>query len=93
MSEPKWTPGPWSAHEAKFGWEVVVGERPLYGKSITGWGAVSTTEANARLIAAAPELYEALEALRPYFEGEHYPDHPHCVLIRAALAKARGETP
>jgi hypothetical protein len=47
-------------------------------------------EANARLIAAAPDLLAALEAVRPYFEGEHAYDHPHCVQLRDALAKATG---
>lgn len=44
-----------------------------------------------RLIAAAPELYAALEAVRPYFEGEHHPDHPHCRQLQAALTKVRGD--
>ena len=44
--------------------------------------------ANARLIAAAPELLEALKSLLPYFEGEHHPDHPHVREAKVAIAKA-----
>lgn len=55
----KHTPGPWRANNrdktSKQGWEVLA-----ENKAITGWGSVQTTEANARLIAAAPELLEAL---------------------------------
>ncbi len=58
-------------------------------------------EPNARLIAAAPELMEALEAHDEYMSA-HYPEGPACdalhptasanwVRIRAAIAKARGQ--
>ena len=39
------------------------------------------------LIAAVKALEAALREIQPYFEGEHYYGHPHCVLIRAALAQ------
>ncbi|MAG25059.1 hypothetical protein CMI47_05705 [Candidatus Pacearchaeota archaeon] len=49
-------------------------------------------EANACLIAAAPELLEALEGLLPDFTGGLDPTEPECVVkARAAIAKARGE--
>jgi len=45
--------------------------------------------ANARLIAAAPEMYEALKALNK--AGGIWPDlHP---MVLAAIAKAEGATP
>jgi hypothetical protein len=52
-------------------------------------------EANAALIAAAPELYEALEkceeALALHLENDE--EYPSAIYeARAALAKARGET-
>lgn len=58
-------------------------------------------DANARLIAAAPELYEALEALLDAYM-ENAPSNPGpgfwdldrdsaVIAARAALAKARGE--
>jgi len=44
-----------------------------------------------KLRAVNAELLEALQAVAPYFEGEHAFDHPHCVQLRAAIAKAIGE--
>ena len=54
-----------------------------------------TDKANAHLIAAAPELYEALEAIIARWDAPLWKDiEPTAVCIgkgRAALAKARGE--
>lgn len=54
-------------------------------------------EANARLIAAAPDLYEALEAFCDAYVGESGLDRAmqdgidaHLISARAALQKARG---
>ena len=51
--------------------------------------------ANARLIAAAPELLEALEELSLLMDdvrnGEYTPDHLTTQPARAAIAKAKGE--
>jgi hypothetical protein len=47
------------------------------------------TLADARLIAAAPELLEALEAL--LVQVEQYGHKPECDAARAAIAKAKGE--
>jgi hypothetical protein len=46
------------------------------------------SEANARLIAAAPELYEALQLMEMRFGHVRV---PQVEAARAALAKARGE--
>lgn len=52
------------------------------------------TEANARLIAAAPELYEALEELLSATKEVGYVHYaPMRRKAEAVLAKARGETP
>ena len=48
-------------------------------------------EANAHLIAAAPELLEALENLLKVHEGEGGTQHHAGDMARAAIAKARGE--
>ena len=52
-------------------------------------------EANAHLIAAAPELYEALDELadlmQGVIEGDYKPDSFTLQVAKAALAKARGE--
>ena len=48
------------------------------------------TEANARLIAAAPELLEALELVMDRLVDRHETDEA-AVHARAAIAKAKGE--
>lgn len=48
-----------------------------------------STTANAHLIAAAPDLYEALAYARRFLKPE---DHD-TAFVDAALAKAKGETP
>lgn len=55
MSAPKFTPGPWHAHNI---WTERVGGTYVYplGKD------ENEAEANAQLCAAAPELYAELEA-------------------------------
>lgn len=91
-SETKWTPGPWSFQEID--------------PSDKDWGAceiwadpsdepVSTmvlSVDNARLIASAPELYEALDQLLDDM-GEDGLSVCRAAKdqARAALAKARGE--
>lgn len=52
---------------------------------------VATQEANARLIAAAPELLEALELLTAGIESSVSDTYIPLVKARAAIAKATGE--
>ena len=66
---------------------------------------MSTQDANARLIAAAPEMLEALLECDEYFDNhadaESFSDGTHeanaemrlLVTVRAAIAKATGGTP
>jgi hypothetical protein len=111
MSETKFTPGPWSqAHrETRTSWgystevftprnDEVVATVAWYPRDADEGGAIGTyREANAHLIAAAPELYEALVHFieDPTFQVavggnpnvvDRMLDH-----ARAALAKARGD--
>jgi hypothetical protein len=97
MSESKFTPGPWEA--------VPEGHRlSVWAK---GYGFVHTTEvpevnfratetanANARLIAAAPELLAALQALTDseghIWHGNSKECTGECKEVRAAIAKAEG---
>lgn len=107
MSGKKWTPGPWSAGYCiygKFDHVAVHGQRPQPGYIVPCVCLVAPRseeteedKANARLIAAAPELYDVLEELLGYSE----PPCGGCGCInaplsvyhkaKAALAKARGE--
>ena len=79
----KHTPGPWVAHETLV----------LFPKNAGGFDIRNcpNPESNARLIAAAPDLLEALQRL--------YKDLPYVnqanggMQARAAIAKATGEIP
>jgi hypothetical protein len=95
MSE--FTPGPWVFN----GWERV---RPVNGKDdgtddiCHVYGAGKPTEANGKLLAAAPELYEAcdecLHALRALIVHGQLSDDSIDYLekkLNAALNKADGE--
>lgn len=102
MSETRFTPGPWKAsttydgvdhiiHAAGVPWQLAY----LARHSEIDW----PLEANAHLIAAAPELVEALDRFVQITE-EHKRSH-HLPLVfqaalveaRKALSRARGEAP
>jgi hypothetical protein len=51
-----------------------------------------TDYANARLIAAAPELLEALLLVRDYVVTMKQMGHEYQIAIDAAIAKAKGES-
>lgn len=62
MSETKWTPGPWQAKRSgcisnRDGGELIA--TTGYRVAVVGGVAGEEDDANARLIAAAPEMYEA----------------------------------
>jgi hypothetical protein len=92
------TPGPWVASpairsgftiDAKCDPWMIVTTSDEEGR----YGSIET-EANARLIAAAPDLLEALQALANMaesFPSELHKDHPDVIAARAAIAKATGE--
>lgn len=98
MSEVKHTPGPWSylrtTHPRGY---IVTGRDGIYDIAIVrDVGGTPENAANARLIAAAPELLEALQGVlkagrgtsgRIILEGWHE------VVVRDAIAKATGERP
>ena len=103
----KHTPGPWIAQIPNIGedpferdergnqyWEIKPAEMLFDGRylDVTAW----TSEANARLIAAAPELLEALQAILENDGGEGSKCFNAIRLFdareeaRAAIAKATG---
>ena len=98
IKEFKHTPGPWVATVDEDGDNLSVRAESLpivagCGCCGSPWTAKANAKANASLIAAAPDLLEALELARP-FVAESIPamfgDGP-LAKIDAALAKARGE--
>lgn len=96
MSDTKFTPGPWTA-EAE---NVHVGCVAIcHGDADTwfeiwseNWGDGVDQKANANLIAAAPELYEALEQAVTLMQDSGYQNSHVAVRAgKAALAKVRGD--
>lgn len=90
------TPGPWNVVLPPTGEDVsIVGRTPahrnpifigrVYGPGILSKD-VTNRNANARLIAAAPELLQALRLLREHCEYEHLR-----VVADAVLAKVDGK--
>lgn len=92
MSELKATPGPWRVIEkAKpVGWAHFEVAWSDYDELVCD---IVYEEADAHLIAAAPEMYEALDAIVNCWDGPLYKHQmlPNIVKARAALKKARGE--
>jgi len=90
------TPGPWEFVQAGSGdfptWNVRIGERGLI--TLPATASMETMDADARLIAAAPELLEALRLCKRYIDGGHglYPGlhHEAYVAARDAIAKSEG---
>lgn len=75
---------------------VVIGETWLYGPGSNGKKHTLPATANARLIAAAPDLLEACEAALRAFEtlntiaARPFYERPINAKLRAAIEKARG---
>lgn len=93
------TPGPWTAEPRDDGADGFI-VRDADGEFVNylcdsryGDGRKDpTAEVNARLIAAAPELYEALRALLDGpGDGFGHPSEAERQKARAALAKVKGE--
>jgi hypothetical protein len=86
MSEKKWTPGPWADIQG------YVTCRGGYNVATVKSHGTYEGKANANLIAAAPDLYEALESL---IDAMQHPETDFLCdeigIARSALAKARGE--
>jgi hypothetical protein len=97
------TPGPWYVENHAImvnqPWRAYLGEgAPETVCEMVSSLSPEATAANARLIAAAPELLAALEGM---FNGTCFCDFAkggythhgrHCEIARAAIAKAKGET-
>lgn len=86
----KYTPGPWFTHRS--GFSTVYVEARIDGGLLQEVAACGPTEkaaeqqdANARLIAAAPDLLEALQDAALWVDGDLKSK------VRAAIAKATGE--
>ena len=100
MSEPKFTKGPWKAtydSQLQAAIEIYNTEDRVMVAVLPDRGTIEAMpeiEANANLIAAAPDMYEALEcACDKYcigYAGDSLVKCEDCVILKA-LRKARGE--
>jgi hypothetical protein len=95
-NDTKHTPGPWRADRCNPAGNILVEVGDGYGKNMiaTVWTDERPTgDANARLIAAAPELLaEAIELLRnaKYQDGQAIVLTQDCEALQAAIMKAEG---
>lgn len=96
MSKPKFTPGPWRTDCRLIGGQIRITQVPNANMTVAQVnGRQGEQEANARLIAAAPELLEALERLMLSRDASWTGGHDWEEALdeaAAALAKARGES-
>ncbi len=98
MSDAKFTPGPWTLTEPVGGDKVLRIEsngdrwKRLYCEVDKDDCCTETAIANANLIAAAPELLEALEMLSEMCDATGYALTPIRMKARAAIAKAKAPT-
>ena len=112
MSDTKWTPGPWAIAagyktmllvESRFGGPVC--DIECHCDADTGILPSEEEEGNAHLIAAAPELAEAVRKAEQLarvasdwnldeveIDGDMVPTHQLFDEFTAALAKARGQS-
>lgn len=90
----KHTPGPWYVVPCLTGAISINKDKQIPLATVGGasWHlGAEMCEANARLIAAAPELLAALKGAKYFLEGEDYLYAR--VVIRAAIIKAEGGKP
>lgn len=106
MSSGNYTPGPWSVKANNCYFEVssehgFIGDVCMSGHEFDSGNCLGpTAEANAKLIAAAPELLEALLRVRAQFSqagfspvpGSLNPVEDNFAFINAVINKALGES-
>jgi len=99
----KFSPGPWEAEESEYSIVITGQVSGRYQSIAAAWTAAILTgddlpaRANGALIAAAPEMYEALNVALTALESieaKTLAGHEGCIwpaeIVRAALAKANG---
>ena len=104
----KHTPGPWRVDDDSSDFDIYVVGRPVWGAKrygVPGEWDVCTIEilderpdetmANARLMAAAPELLEAAKSMVARWPTDQQNDGPlydEAQALRSAIAKAEGRS-
>jgi len=95
--KPKFTHGPWKVSLMRFSDGHFLIDSHTQAVAETTGQFMGKAKANAALISAAPELYEALEVCKVHIEAKlRSQDDPvlarSLVYIETALKKARGES-
>lgn len=92
MSDSKHTPGPWALFNDGESREWIV--MPVMREGDIARVESGNTEADARLIAAAPDLLAALKQTTDFLDPDKDPPHvgnrSMLEIARAAIAKAEG---
>ena len=88
MTDSKHTPGPWRWGASFDDLRPVWYSEMSQGAGYISWDDEERKEANARLIAAAPDLLEALESI--IVDDSWGLEHNVYMKCRAAIKKARG---
>ena len=94
----KWTPGPWTANKpTRDNGRAEVHAGCMLVAQAFNWMLDAEGDeqcwADARLIAAAPMMYEALKQIEPILARMYGPqaaELPPMQIVRAAIAKAEG---
>lgn len=99
MNTARYTPGPWHWHDDTLttsdGTPVLMGGTYLRDHRVVAV-SIDVRDADASLIAAAPDLLEALKEARHWlteaadWNGTDYVHYPFSKTIDAAIAKAEG---
>lgn len=96
MKTPKHTKGPWHLHAG-----VIAGENVVWSKINETPIAIRVNDDNAHLIAAAPEMLEALKSVALFLSGiqnvltdeRDIKDRDNAIdQVLCAIEKARGES-
>ena len=99
MTDTTHTPGLWlvadtTVYSLQSDGHVLVNRFSAHVQTGVGRDAQRTPlaelEANARLMAEAPNLLAALQEVLPLAENWGHPDHPGIAAARAAIARATG---
>ena len=99
QAKVKHTPGPWNSELINNGTDYQISSKRRYIATLAKYGNLDSKcddldKANARLIAAAPELLEALKDVLRWWDscplGKEY-DGINTKQIKQAIAKAEGK--
>lgn len=83
------TPGPWHGVDGPNGSAYIIVGKTRVIASLSAHPTPGLVKANARLIAAAPEMLEVMKAVEKHYEGEWLGSAPQWLgPMRAAIAKA-----